>query len=303
MAEPEAERTDQCGAARERLVACAVRGVKNSACWNAASTTASAPSVLASASSWRESASSRRLSPRRTRRRSAISSNGVPGGSGSCERSGRRSTASAGAATGNGAGRPNSQPWPSVAPTARARARCASVSIPSASSTAPERSASAATALSTRAAAGEAPRAWISDMSSLIDVGREEGHQRERALVDADVVERDPAAALAQPRDGGEHLGRAIGERALGDLDDDAQAPGQQRGPRGSAGVVAQHGAGLDVDEQGLRRLQPRGERALDGGAATGAIELGHEAGSRAAPNSARGDSSGESRGPRASAS
>jgi len=41
----------------------------------------------------------------------------------------------------------------------------------------------------------------------LDDVGREERHQRERALVDADVVERDAAAALAQPADRGEHFG------------------------------------------------------------------------------------------------
>ena len=111
----------------------------------------------------------------------------------------------------------------------------------------------------------------------LDHVGREERHQRERALVDADVVERDPAAALAQPRDGGEHLGRAVGERALGELDDHAQAPGAQVGLVGQRRVVAQHGGGLDVDEQRERRRQLRGERALDGGAAARAVELGDE--------------------------
>ena len=108
----------------------------------------------------------------------------------------------------------------------------------------------------------------------LDDVGREERHERERALVDADVVERDPAAALAQPGDGGEHLRGAVGERALGELDDDAQAPGEQLVLVAERHVVAQHGGGLDVDEQRQRRRQLRRERALDGGGAAGAVEL-----------------------------
>ena len=48
----------------------------------------------------------------------------------------------------------------------------------------------------------------------------DERHQRERAPVSADVIERDPESESAQSLDAGEHLGRTIGQCALGEFDD-----------------------------------------------------------------------------------
>ena len=71
-----------------------------------------------------------------------------------------------------------------------------SVSMPSATTRAPERSASALTAWMTGRLGRRA--AWTSRMSSLITSGSRKRHQRERARVGPDVVDRDRAAEGAQ---------------------------------------------------------------------------------------------------------
>ncbi len=103
----------------------------------------------------------------------------------------------------------------------------------------------------------------------LDHVRGEKRHQCQRALVDADVVERDAPAALAQPGDRGEHLGGPGGQRPLGELDHHAQAVGlgaQQR--------LSPDRGRLDVEEEGVRRAQAGGEGALGHGGAGGAVEL-----------------------------
>ena len=57
----------------------------------------------------------------------------------------------------------------------------------------------------------------------LDDLGGDERHQRERAAVGADVVEGDRHAGPAQGVDAGEHLGGAVGQRALGELEHDVE--------------------------------------------------------------------------------
>ena len=93
----------------------------------------------------------------------------------------------------------------------------------------------------------------------LDHLGAQQRHERQRRRVGADVVERDPPAEPADPLDGAQQLGRTCGERALGDLDDDAQLARGALGDREQ--VVERRGVehlGLDVDEQRQRRQQTR---------------------------------------------
>ena len=77
-------------------------------------------------------------------------------------------------ADGSGAGWPNRNPWPMVAPAATASRACLMVSMPSAMTTASVRSAWARTVL-TMWAASAVVRPWSSRMSSLIRSGRTKG--------------------------------------------------------------------------------------------------------------------------------
>ena len=106
----------------------------------------------------------------------------------------------------------------------------------------------------------------------LDHIRRDERHERERALVGADVVDRDATPALAQPAHGGEHLGGARRQRALRQLGDEREAFGLalQRVVEGLASVERER---LHVDEQ-----QPvaeiGGHHALDRRGAADTVEL-----------------------------
>jgi len=113
----------------------------------------------------------------------------------------------------------------------------------------------------------------------LDDVGLEERHERERAAVGADVVERDRAAELAQALHGSEHVGRAVGERALRELDDEPERVRRLREQRAVAvGDGHREQARLGVDEQRPRPPQPGGERAAQRGGAARPLEVGEPA-------------------------
>ena len=118
-----------------------------------------------------------------------------------------------------------------------------------ASRIAPERSASALTAWTIAAIAGVG-FSWTSRRSSLITSGRDEGHQRERAVVGADVVEGDREAEPAQGVDAGEHLGGAVGQRALGELEHDVELRPRAPAARRRARDRRVEQRRLDVDEQ-----------------------------------------------------
>ena len=124
------------------------------------------------------------------------------------------------------------------------------------------------------------------------------------ADVGADVVERDAPAELADPLDGAQQLRGPGGERALGDLQDDAQLAG--RGVGDGEQVVQRRGVehlGLDVDEQRQRRQQALRDGAAEGGGAADARRARPAGRPRARRRTARsGRASGPS-GPRASAS
>lgn len=102
----------------------------------------------------------------------------------------------------------------------------------------------------------------------LDHVGAQQRHERQRAGVGADVVERDAPAARARRLDGRQQLRQAVGQRPLGQLDHAAEVASQLRQAPEAAGV------GLGVDEQGQRALdgQPRGGR--HGGGPARRIEL-----------------------------
>ena len=130
-----------------------------------------------------------------------------------------------------------------------ARKRCASVSMPSARTSAPVRSASALIAFTVRATFAVG-RVLDQAQVELHDVGSQERHQRKRAIVRADIVERDSDAGAAHPLDRREQLRRAGGEGALRDLDEHAQAARPDLLERHVAEQLAVHRVRLDVHEQ-----------------------------------------------------
>ena len=114
----------------------------------------------------------------------------------------------------------------------------------------------------------------------LDHIGREEGHQRERARVCADIVERNPDAALSQALDGGEHLGGTIGQRTLGELGEHGEALErlvEQR--RDVLGALGAQQTRLDVDEQRLTAREAGVDAALQRGALALPLDLTLEAG------------------------
>ena len=106
----------------------------------------------------------------------------------------------------------------------------------------------------------------------LDHVGIEHRHQRERARVGADVVERDAPAEPAQLRERAQQRLRALGQRALGDLHDEREA-GARR-----VGQVVLERARVGVDEQAERRAEAALDRAGQRGLAARAVELGDAA-------------------------
>ena len=116
----------------------------------------------------------------------------------------------------------------------------------------------------------------------LDDVRAQQRHQRERAGVGADVVERDPPAARAHRLDRGEQVGGPFGQRALGYLDDDVELVGGAR-PVGVQVIwrLGAKRARLDVDEEGAAAADGRLERAARGGGAAFPVEMDQAAGLR----------------------
>ena len=140
--------------------------------------------------------------------------------------------------------------------------------MPSASTVAIRFSASAPTAVTIRATSSRL--AIVEQAQVELDhVGIEDRHQRQRARVGADVVERDAPAEPAQLGERPQQRLRALGQRALGDLHDEREA-GARR-----AGQVVLERARVGVDEQAERRAEPALDRAGQRGLAAGAVELG----------------------------
>jgi len=113
----------------------------------------------------------------------------------------------------------------------------------------------------------------------LDHVGAQQRHQRQRPVVGADVVERDPDACTAQVADRANQGRRLGGERALGDLDDRLDAFGQQaRSALDLLGAAGIQGLGLHVDEQRRAATEVMTGRFLEGREAALGVELGEQA-------------------------
>ena len=123
---------------------------------------------------------------------------------------------------GSGPGRPKSQPWPKRAPRARAI-----VELLLGLDALGEQDGAGALGFGVDGVddRGDRGRRVLLDepQVELDDLGPDEGHQRERAVVGADVVQRDRQAEGAQRLDAGEHLGGTVGQGALGELEDDVE--------------------------------------------------------------------------------
>lgn len=114
----------------------------------------------------------------------------------------------------------------------------------------------------------------------LDHLGADEGHQRERPAVGPDIVERDGEALLAQTVDSADHVGRAVSQRSLGELDDDVQlALGAEHEGRRVRRRRRRDHRRLDVDEERRRWAQAAIERTLDRRDAAGPFELDGQAG------------------------
>ena len=125
------------------------------------------------------------------------------------------------------------------------------------------RSASAPTAVTIRATSSGGAVAEQAQVE-LDHVGVEDRHQRERARVAADVVERDPPAGRAQPGQRAQHRLRPLDQRPLGDLDDERRPGGRE------VGRVVVERARVGVEEQRERGTEPvlggRAQRGVAGG-------------------------------------
>jgi hypothetical protein len=86
----------------------------------------------------------------------------------------------------------------------------------------------------------------------LDHVGVEHRHQRERARVRADIVERDAPARRAQPRERVQHRLGARDQRLFRELDE------QREAGRRALGRDAVERRGVGVEEERERRVEPR---------------------------------------------
>ena len=99
----------------------------------------------------------------------------------------------------------------------------------------------------------------------MITSGRQERHQRQRARVGADVVQRDARAHLAQTLRGRQQLGRPVGERALGELDEHGEALERGLHQLGDLlGQLLREHPRIEVDEQRLARGHAHFQRSLE---------------------------------------
>jgi hypothetical protein len=117
----------------------------------------------------------------------------------------------------------------------------------------------------------------------LDDVGRQEGHHRQRARVGPDVVKRDGAAQRALELDSPQQLGGLAGQRALGDLQDHLEVALGGRVERAEVVGPVAPGVGLDVHEQAQGSAQAAAQRGPERRRLAGPVELGD------APGLARG--------------
>ena len=114
----------------------------------------------------------------------------------------------------------------------------------------------------------------------LDHVGAQQGHEGQRERLGAHVVDRDAPADLAHPVHRAQQLGRAVGQGPLGDLHHHPQLAGSVGGDGQQVlqGGAVQH-LGLDVDEQGQRGQQARGDGPSKGRRPAGRVQLAQQAG------------------------
>ena len=103
----------------------------------------------------------------------------------------------------------------------------------------------------------------------LDHVGIQHGHQRQRARVRADVVERDAPAHRPQLGQRAQQRLRALGQRALGDLHDEREGGPARRPGRSPSSAPA---SALTNSENGA--LRPAAQRAFERRLAARAVQL-----------------------------
>ena len=206
-------------------------------------------------------------------------------------------------ADGSGAGWPNRNPWPMVAPAAAASRACLIVSMPSAMTTASVRSAWARTVL-TMWAASAVVRPWSRRMSSLIRSGRTNGSTARLAGAAPTSSRATPQPALrAWATVASSRAGSPATARSVTSTTTRSRPLASSTAGRRSSGQATPRETGSALTNRVNGGPSPQRAASANAAARQAQSSSATRPARQAAPNRAAGVSRAEASGPRASAS